>query len=168
MSPGAACWQPAYIGLGSNLESPATQLRQAFAALAELPHTRLVRHSSLWRSAPMGPPDQPDYVNAAAGLLTQLDALALLEQLQSIEQRHGRRRDGERWGPRILDLDLLVYADQRHTGPTLTLPHPGVAARAFVLAPLMQIAPALRVPDVGVVSHLLQAIDCSDLIALDD
>ena len=168
MSLGVACWQPAYIGLGSNLASPATQLRLAFAALAELPHTRLVRRSSLWRSAPMGPPDKPHYVNAAAGLLTQLDALALLEHLQKIEQRQGRRRDGERWGPRILDLDLLVYAHQRHASPTLTLPHPGVAERAFVLAPLMQIAPALRVPDVGAVSHLLQAIDCSDLVAMDD
>lgn len=170
MSRGAAraCWQPAYVGLGSNLDEPVEQVQRAFDALDQLPDTRLVRRSQLWRSAPLGPADQPDYVNAAAALLTLLDAQALLGELQAIEQRQGRRRDGVRWGPRTLDLDLLVYADQQLTSDDLTLPHPGVTQRAFVLAPLAQVAPALRVPGAGSVGRLLRAVDSDALQPLTD
>lgn len=149
------------------MERPVAQLRLAFDALATLRDTQLVRRSGLWRSAPMGPQDQPDYVNAAAGLLTQLDAHTLLSELQAIEHSQGRRREGERWGPRTLDLDLLVYAQERHEGGNLIVPHPGIAERAFVLAPLAQVAPALSVPGLGPISGLLQAVDCRDIAPLE-
>lgn len=167
MSPAAPCWQPAYVGLGSNLEEPRAQLERAFDALASVPSTQLIRRSDLWRSAPMGPADQPDYVNAAAGLLTQLDAYALLSELQRIEHAQGRRRNGERWGPRTLDLDLLVFADERHQSEILTVPHPGIAERAFVLAPLAQVAPGLTVPGAGTVTGLLAAVACDDIAPLE-
>ncbi|MEO0421492.1 MAG: 2-amino-4-hydroxy-6-hydroxymethyldihydropteridine diphosphokinase [Pseudomonadota bacterium] len=167
MTLAAPCWQPAYVGLGSNLEEPVAQLERAFDALASLPSTHLIRRSALWRSAPMGPPDQPDYVNAAAGLLTQLAAHVLLGELQRIEHAQGRRRDGQRWGPRTLDLDLLVFAAERHESETLTVPHPGIAERSFVLAPLAQVAPGLTVPGVGSVTGLLAAVDCGDIVPLE-
>jgi 2-amino-4-hydroxy-6-hydroxymethyldihydropteridine diphosphokinase len=137
-------WLPAYVGLGSNLDEPAAQVRRALAALEALPQTRLVTRSSLYRSPPMGPPDQPDYVNAVAALLTALPAAELLAALQSIEGAQGRRRDGPRWGPRTLDLDLLLYGELAVNSDTLVLPHPGLAERPFVLVPLLEVAPGLR------------------------
>ncbi|MEO0974811.1 MAG: 2-amino-4-hydroxy-6-hydroxymethyldihydropteridine diphosphokinase, partial [Pseudomonadota bacterium] len=130
--------------------------------------TTLQRCSALWRSAPMGPADQPDYINAVAGVLTRLDALTLLTQLQGIEQRQGRRRDGERWGARTLDLDLLVFGSERCESDVLQLPHPGIGERAFVLAPLAQVAPCLRVPGAGRVSVLAEAIDTSAIALVDE
>lgn len=148
---------PAYVGLGSNLEDPVRQVRAALQRLACLPCTRLVARSHLYRNPPMGPPGQPEFVNAVAGLLTRLSPEALLAELQSIETAQGRRRDGERWGPRILDLDLLLYGSVRMDGATLTLPHPGLADRPFVLTPLREIAPALRTPDGSSVARLAAA-----------
>jgi 2-amino-4-hydroxy-6-hydroxymethyldihydropteridine diphosphokinase len=144
----------AYVGLGANLDSPASQVRRALDELAALPHTRLVARSPLYRSPPLGPPDQPDYINAVAGLETALAPLALLAELHRIEAAHGRRRDGTRWGPRSLDLDILIYDGLVLATPELTLPHPGLHERAFVLYPLHDIAPALHIPGRGTVREL--------------
>jgi len=103
----------------------------------------------------MGPQDQPDYLNAVVGLQTTLAAFDLLSELQNIEHVHGRVRDGERWGPRTLDLDLLLYADEIISTPRLSVPHPGIAERSFVLLPLAELAPDLTVPNKGTVSKLL-------------
>lgn len=137
----------AYVGLGSNLDGPAKRLCRAFEALAALPATALIARSSLYRSAPMGPADQPDYVNAVAALDTELAPEALLDALQAIERTQGRVRGPERWGPRTLDLDLLLYGQRRIDTPRLQVPHPGLGERNFVLYPLQEIAPELRLPD---------------------
>ena len=150
----AGHWFPAYVGLGSNLNGPARQLASAFDLLAEIPETRLLRRSSLYRSAPFGGIEQPDFINAAAALLTRLPAGDLLRELQRIEQQRGRERGEVRWGPRVLDLDLLVYSDQRINDPELIVPHPGIAERNFVLLPLQEIAPGLSVPGLGLVIHI--------------
>lgn len=143
----------AYIGLGSNLEDPAAQVRRALHELAALPGTELQRASQLYRSPPMGPPGQPDYINAVAALATRLEPEALLDALQAIEQAHHRRRL-QRWGPRTLDLDILLYGQAQLHSPRLTVPHPGIAARAFVLQPLAEIAPTLEIPGAGALSSL--------------
>ncbi|MCH7829692.1 MAG: 2-amino-4-hydroxy-6-hydroxymethyldihydropteridine diphosphokinase [Proteobacteria bacterium] len=147
-------WYPAYIGLGSNLQGPARQLEDAFALLHEISQTRLLRYSSLYRSAPFGGIEQPDFVNAVAALLTQLSAQELLRELQRIETARGRERGAVRWGPRLLDLDLLVYSSQTIDEAELTVPHPGIAERNFVLLPLGEIAPDLDIPGLGRVSNL--------------
>ncbi len=147
-------WQPAYIGLGSNLEDPQRQVLRAWARLAGLPATLAVIRSPLYRSRPFGPVPQADFVNAVAGLLTRLDAGALLEALQALERALGRRRDGTRWGPRLIDLDLLVFGRERRADGQLTLPHAGIVERNFVLYPLADIAPDLDVPGLGRVSEL--------------
>jgi 2-amino-4-hydroxy-6-hydroxymethyldihydropteridine diphosphokinase len=149
--------QRACIGLGSNLDDPVRQVGSALDELAGLPLSRLLRRSSLYRSPPMGPTDQPDYVNAAALIETALEPLELLDVLQAIEAAHGRRRE-LRWGPRTLDLDLLVYGDLRLDHPRLTLPHPGIAGRAFVLVPLAEIAPDLELPGTGSVAAAAAAV----------
>ncbi|MDX1481665.1 MAG: 2-amino-4-hydroxy-6-hydroxymethyldihydropteridine diphosphokinase [Woeseiaceae bacterium] len=151
-------WRPAYVGIGSNLDSPLEQVQKAFENLAALPRTRLEGRSGLYHSAPMGPQDQPDFVNAAAALLTRLDASALLTGLQKIETQQGRVRGQRRWGPRTLDLDLLVYADLEIDAPGLVVPHPGIAERNFVLLPLMDVAPHLQVPGRGSVMALAASL----------
>ena len=147
-------WRPAYVALGSNLNDPPRQVEAALAALAGLPDTRFVLRSGLWRSAPMGPQDQPAFVNAAAGILTRLEPLALLEGLRAIERRMGKEPPPVRWGPRVIDLDLLLVGDRTLDGPDLVLPHPGLHQRNFVLYPLAQIAPSLWVPGHGRVRTL--------------
>ncbi|HHJ12991.1 MAG TPA: 2-amino-4-hydroxy-6-hydroxymethyldihydropteridine diphosphokinase [Gammaproteobacteria bacterium] len=139
----------AWIGLGSNLDSPLDQVRAALTELAALPDTRLAACSRLYRSAPMGPPGQPDYINAVAGVDTGLPPQALLDALQAIERAHGRVR-GEHWGPRTLDLDILLYGDLKLDSPRLHLPHPGLLARNFVLVPLAELAPGLMLDGVSV------------------
>lgn len=139
-------WWPAYIGVGSNLDSPEDQVRKAVAALAQLPGSILVSQSGLYRSSPMGPSDQPDFVNAVVALLTQTNACDLLHQLQDLERMQGRKRGGERWGPRTLDLDLLAYGGEIINEGDLTVPHPGIAERNFVLLPWREIAPTFCVP----------------------
>lgn len=148
----------AYVGLGSNLGEPVAQLMAALSELAELPSTELLHHSGLYRSAPLGPIDQPDYMNAVAALDTRLDPHELLAALQALEHRHGRVRAGVRWGPRILDLDLLVFGDLCLASESLTMPHPRIAERDFVLRPLAEIAPTLEIPGLGPVQTLLK--DC--------
>ncbi len=147
-------WQPAYIGVGSNLGEPRAQVSQAFAELAQLPGTRVVLTSPIYRSQPFGPVKQPDYANAVVGILTQLDPLVLLSELQAIELARGRPREHERWGPRVIDLDLLVYGQLRRAEPELTVPHPGIVERNFVLYPLADIAPDLQIPGLGRVIEL--------------
>ncbi|WP_148252550.1 2-amino-4-hydroxy-6-hydroxymethyldihydropteridine diphosphokinase [Aidingimonas lacisalsi] len=129
----------AYIALGSNIDSPQLHIERAMEELGRLPITQLTRCSPLYSSRPVGPQDQPDFVNAVVAVSTRLSPLALLDQLQALEQRHGRQRQ-RRWGPRTLDLDLLLYGERRMQTSRLTLPHPHMLERAFVLTPLADIA----------------------------
>lgn len=150
-------WIPAYVGIGSNLGDSRSRVEAAFDALGGIRDTKLVARSRLYRTRPFGPVQQGDFINAAAGLLTQLPATQLLAALRAIEAAQGRVR-AERWGPRTLDLDLLVYGDRRIAEAQLVVPHPGIAERGFVLAPLHDIAPALEVPGVGRVEELLRRL----------
>lgn len=147
----------AYIGIGANLDDPVTRVRGALDALATLPRTGLIAGSPLYGSTPMGPADQPDYVNAVAHVATALSPHALLDHLQRLEARAGRERDGPRWGPRRLDLDIIVYGDRRIADGRLVVPHPGAAERGFVLLPLADIAPGLEIPGSGRVADLAAA-----------
>ncbi|WP_439826363.1 2-amino-4-hydroxy-6-hydroxymethyldihydropteridine diphosphokinase [Aeromonas caviae] len=135
-----------FVAIGSNLADPLGQARRAIAALATLPESELRQTSRLYGSRPMGPADQPDYVNAVARLATRLSPLALLDELQRIEQAQGRVRKDERWGPRTLDLDLLLYGDEVIRHERLTVPHYDMKEREFVLLPLAEIAPSLVLP----------------------
>jgi 2-amino-4-hydroxy-6-hydroxymethyldihydropteridine diphosphokinase len=150
----------AYIALGSNLEDPATQVAGAFAALAVLPQSQLVAQSSFYRTAPVGYTDQPDFVNAVGALDTTLAPRALLEALLAIEQARGRARTFVN-APRTLDLDVLLYGDQLIDEPGLTVPHPRMHERAFVLVPLAEIAPDCVIPGRGAVIALLRQLDSS-------
>lgn len=138
----------AYVGLGSNLAEPATQVVQAFAALDTLPQTRLLKRSSLYRSAPVGYLDQPDFINAVAQVETGLSPRALLDALLALELECGRTREFQN-APRTLDLDVLMYDDLVHHEHGLTVPHPQMHLRAFVLQPLLEIAPDCIIPGVG-------------------
>jgi 2-amino-4-hydroxy-6-hydroxymethyldihydropteridine diphosphokinase len=160
-------WHPAYVGVGSNLDRPAWQVRRALERLAGLPESHLLRQSSLYRSRPLGPVAQPDFVNAAAGILTRLEAPALFARLRELELSLGRSAPRERWGPRRIDLDLLVYGALRLEGGELTLPHPGIAARNFVLYPLAEVAPDLEVPGLGRVAALRERVDAGGIWRLD-
>jgi len=147
----------AFVGVGSNLDEPLAQVAAALTAMAVIADTDLVAQSSCYRSTPLGPADQPDYINAVVELATALSPHALLAELQAIENAQGRQRV-ERWGPRTLDLDLLLYADwQLHTD-ALTLPHPEMHKRAFVLVPLLEIAPDTMIPGLASAALLLQQI----------
>jgi 2-amino-4-hydroxy-6-hydroxymethyldihydropteridine diphosphokinase len=161
-----ATWTPAYIGVGSNLDNPQVQVASGIDALSALPSTQVIARSRLYLSAPLGPQDQPEYVNAAVGLLTQLDAPSLLSQLKLLEQSLGRGKPIVRWGPRVIDFDLLVFGTARIDSELLTVPHPGLAARAFVVVPLRDVAPELEVPGIGRVSALANRIDASALRVL--
>jgi 2-amino-4-hydroxy-6-hydroxymethyldihydropteridine diphosphokinase len=154
----------AYIGLGSNLEDPLAQVKRAFTELAELPHTTLVARSATYSSHAVGP-EQPDYINAAALLDTQLAPLALLDALQAIEQAHQRVRI-QHWGPRTLDLDLLLYADQIIDEERLNVPHPYLTQRSFVLYPLADITPNLHLPDGTPLADLLSRCPADGLLRL--
>ncbi|MBN8726830.1 MAG: 2-amino-4-hydroxy-6-hydroxymethyldihydropteridine diphosphokinase [Xanthomonadales bacterium] len=156
----------ALVGLGSNLGESAVEVRKALTALAGLPATRLLRHSRLFRTAPWGVTAQPAFVNAAAELATRLAPRELLDHLLAIEQRQGRHRHGERWGPRLIDLDLLCLGDLAVDEPGLVLPHPHLAERAFVLAPLADLDPDRMLPGVGRVRELLARVDASGCVPL--
>ena len=155
----ATRWIPAYVALGSNLDDPPLQVARAFTALAGLRGSRMVARSSLYRSRPFGPVAQPDFVNAVAGMLTTLDAATMLAELKALEERLGRDRPVVRWGPRLIDLDLLVHGTTRIDEPQIQVPHPGIADRAFVLTPLAEVAPDLDVPGVGRVRTLAARVD---------
>ncbi|WP_432454579.1 MULTISPECIES: 2-amino-4-hydroxy-6-hydroxymethyldihydropteridine diphosphokinase [unclassified Agarivorans] len=152
-----------YLALGSNLVDPLHQAIAARRALAAHPQLKLVASSSLYRSRPMGPQDQPDYLNAVFSLDTSLQPLQLLDLTQSIEQQQGRVRKNQRWGPRTLDLDLLLYANQIIDSPRLTVPHYGMKQREFVLLPLAEIAVDLCLPDGSQLLKLAESIDTNGL-----
>ena len=157
----------AWIALGSNLGDPLQHLRDAIGELSLLPDSSLAGVSSFYRSAPMGPQDQPDYLNAVARLDTALPPAELLRQLQAIEQAHGRDRDNEtRWGARALDLDILLYGQQQCRSKDLTIPHPELTERAFVLYPLHEMAPDLDIPGCGDIKQFLPAVAGQQVEAL--
>ena len=156
----------AYIGLGSNLQNPEQQISLARLTIAGLADVDELAFSSLYRSPPMGPQDQPDYLNAVMAVTTDLSAIGLLRRLQRIELEQGRVRKGLRWGPRTLDLDLLLYADRQIDEPDLMVPHPGLGERAFVLYPLYEIAPDLDVPGKGRLADLVAQCPLNGLLRL--
>lgn len=154
----------AYIGLGSNLHGPSRQIQRALAELEALPRTQVSARSHLYKSRPLGPQDQPDYINAVAMLTTELAPLELLHALRKLEEDHGRRRhDQARWGARSLDLDILIYADVRLLTAELTLPHPQIQVRSFVLYPLAELAPNLMIPGHGRVQDLCDRCHTPDI-----
>lgn len=161
----SALWSPAYIAIGSNLDNPVAQVEAATRELAALDRCRLIARSRLYRTQPLGPQNQPEFINAAAGMLTTLSPRELLRALKQIEIALGREQPVVRWGPRRIDLDLLVYADARIAEPDLTIPHAGLPQRNFVLYPLRDIAPDLLVPGVGRVADLAARVG-SDGLAL--
>ena len=155
-----------YIGLGGNLGDVNASFARALSALDARADCVLERVSRTYRNPPMGPPDQPDYLNAVAALRTRLTPLALLEVLRCLENDAGRVRDGLRWGARVLDLDLLLYGDLTIDQPQLQVPHPGVHRRSFVIHPLAEIAPQASVPGYGSAASIAARIDASQLTVL--
>lgn len=155
-----------YLGLGANLEAPLQQLQQAVTALTQLPQSQLAAVSSFYGSKPMGPQDQPDYVNAVAALDTSLTATALLDELQRIELEQGRQRKDERWGPRTLDLDILLYGEEILATPRLTVPHYGLHQREFVVYPLLELAPLLHIPGLGALAEIALQVPRNGLTVL--
>jgi 2-amino-4-hydroxy-6-hydroxymethyldihydropteridine diphosphokinase len=158
----------AYVGLGSNLDVPVEQVRAGMAALRELPDSHVLKCSSLYRTAPIGVVAQPDFINAVCALDTALIPQALMRRLLAIENARGRRRGSERGGPRTLDLDLLLYENMELQSPELTLPHPRLHERAFVLHPLFEIAPTLNVPGLGPINELLSRCGGQRVARLND
>jgi 2-amino-4-hydroxy-6-hydroxymethyldihydropteridine diphosphokinase len=159
-------WTPAYVAVGANLDEPLARVIAAFDVLARIRATRLVSRSRLYRTAPLGPQDQPDFINAVVGLLTQLSAAELLVELKELERALGRDAPVVRWGPRRIDFDLSVFGAERIQTEALTVPHPGVPVRNFVLYPLLDIAPDLFVPGLGRVRELASRVSADGLSAL--
>ena len=157
----------ALVGLGGNLGDAAATLRQTFRELDALPGTRLLRASKLYRTRAWGRTDQPDFVNAVAMIDTELDARELLDAMLGIEHDAGRERHaGGRWGPRTLDLDLLLYGDAVIDEPGLHVPHPHLHERSFALLPLVEIAPDAMIPGVGAARDALAKLQSTDIEAL--
>ncbi|MDB1123047.1 2-amino-4-hydroxy-6-hydroxymethyldihydropteridine diphosphokinase [Vibrio algarum] len=152
-----------YIAIGSNLNDPVNQTKNAIEALKNLTKTQFLQASSLYSSAPMGPQDQPDYINAVVEIQTELTPIELLNLTQAIELEHGRVRKGERWGPRTLDLDILLYGNDVIHSERLVIPHYGMHEREFVLYPLAEIAPNLKLPGGIELSNLLLKVDKNGL-----
>ncbi len=162
-------WVSAWVGVGSNLEGPAEQVRMALGQLDRLPETRCLIRSSLYQNPPMGGLDQPDYVNAVAGLLTRLKPRELLNELQALERAAGRDRSKEaRWASRCLDLDLLTYGLATISDDELNVPHPGIPERNFVLLPLHEVAEHLCIPGIRSLSVAAQSCDREGLLAIAD
>ena len=147
-----------FIGLGSNLNHPIQQVLVAIEQIKALPQVTIENTSSLYQTAPMGPQDQPSYINAVVEVSTSLKSIELLHALQAIETQQGRTREGERWGARTLDLDILLFAEQVSNDPLLTLPHPGLALRNFVLYPLCEIDKQLNIPSLGPIKQLIKQL----------
>lgn len=156
----------AYVALGANIGEPQRQVEAGFAALAALPGTRVVARSSLYRSAPVGYADQPDFINAVAAVDTGLEPQALLAALLGIEREHGRVRDFPN-APRTLDLDIVLYGERVIHEPGLTVPHARMLERAFVMLPLAEIAPDANVPGQGPVRALAARVDASGLVRIE-
>jgi 2-amino-4-hydroxy-6-hydroxymethyldihydropteridine diphosphokinase len=161
-------WWPVYVGIGSNLEHPVLQIQRACTALAGLPATSVVRVSPLYGSVPFGPVQQPNYVNAVAALLTQLDLQSFFKAMRTLEGELGRLPPRVRWGARIIDLDLLAYAQQSVQTNDLTVPHPGIVQRNWVLYPLRDVAPELTVPGCGRAAELADRIGGDGIWRLED
>ncbi|MBJ7537979.1 2-amino-4-hydroxy-6-hydroxymethyldihydropteridine diphosphokinase [Marinomonas sp. C1424] len=155
----------AYIGLGSNLNDPVAQIKRAIETLKADSKLNNFLASSLYSSKPVGPQDQPNYVNAVASFLTALPALDLLDLLQSLEQQHNRVRT-RHWGPRTLDLDLLLYGEEQIQNSRLTVPHPYMLERGFVIRPLMDLAPEMRLTNGNTVTEHLRQLDTDDLVSI--
>ncbi|ANO33646.1 2-amino-4-hydroxy-6-hydroxymethyldihydropteridine diphosphokinase [Vibrio breoganii] len=153
----------AYIAVGSNLGDPVAQAKQAIESLKDLPRSRVIQASSLYSSTPMGPQNQPDYINAVVKIETELQPLELLDNTQKIENEQGRVRKEERWGPRTLDLDIILYGDETIDQPRLVVPHYGMREREFVLYPLLEIEPNLILPDGSALSQLIESVDRNGL-----
>ncbi|WP_313051868.1 2-amino-4-hydroxy-6-hydroxymethyldihydropteridine diphosphokinase [Atlantibacter hermannii] len=152
-----------YIAIGSNLASPLEQVHAALAALAEIPDSQIVAVSPFYRTPPLGPQDQPDYLNAAVALDTDLAPETLLDHTQRIELQQGRERKAHRWGPRTLDLDIMLFGDRQIATPRLTVPHYDMKNRAFMLLPLVHIAPDVCFPDGVKVANILANLDPSGI-----
>jgi 2-amino-4-hydroxy-6-hydroxymethyldihydropteridine diphosphokinase len=159
-------WRPAYVAIGSNLESPRERVLEAMERLDALSAPDMLLRSNLYLSRPMGPQDQPDYVNAAAGLLTQSTPQELLAHLLDIERSMGRIQR-ERWGPRVIDLDLVWMVGATVDEPGLKVPHPGVSTRNFVLYPLADIAPTMKIPGMGTVLDLKRSVGGDGILVLE-
>lgn len=159
-------YQDVFLGLGSNLDKPLQQLQQAVSAIAALPDCQLIKVSSAWRSKPMGPQQQPDFVNAVVEISTGLEPMALLKNTQHIENQQGRVRK-QRWGARTLDIDILLFADQCIRFTQLEVPHYDLANRDFVLRPLLEIAPHSCLPNGQKLATLLQQCPDHGLMRLD-
>ena len=158
----------AYVGLGGNLGDVGSTFMEAIFVMDSLPQTSVRAQSKLYRSPPWGRTDQPEFINAVVELQTRLAARVLLDYLLDVETRFGRvRSDADKWGPRTLDLDLLVFGEQSMDQPGLHLPHPNVHERAFVLVPLAEIAPNLQIPGQGSVDELLASADASGIVAIE-
>ena len=158
----------AYVGLGSNLDRPLDHVERAFEQLDALTGCRVLDRSPLYRSAPMGPSGQPDFVNAVARLQVTLEPGDLLRELLAIESGHGRVRGGARWGPRTLDLDLLLYSDLTIDEPGLEIPHPGLTSRNFVVYPLLSITPGLLMPGGQKLADIAAGLSLDGLEELDN
>jgi len=152
-------WRPAYVGVGSNLDDPLAQVEAGIDAAGAIEKTRLVLQSSRYRSAPLDGAEQPDFINAVIALVTRLPAEELLRKIRAIEDARGRDRRSGRWSARTLDLDLLALSDEVIDSETLTLPHPGIAERNFVLLPWKEIAPHYEVPGLGSVAELARRLE---------
>jgi len=152
----------AYIGLGSNLDNPVQQVAEAITEIGKLPESTLLVRSSLYRSAPHGPQDQPDFINAVIKIETELAPEVLLDHLQQIEHKHGRLRSVH-WGPRTLDLDLLLYGNMKLNTEKLKVPHPQMACRSFVLEPLLEIETDIEMPGLGSAVQLYRKLQTGPL-----
>ena len=158
----------AWLGLGSNLQQPLEQLREALGRLERAEGVEVLKLSSFYRTPPWGDENQPGFINAVVQVETSLDPIPLLHVLQSIEGEMGRQRNKRRWGPRLIDLDLLLYGDQQLQSDELVLPHPRMFERAFVLMPLCELAATREIPGHGVIEKLLEKVDCSGIFRLND
>jgi len=156
-------WIPTYVGVGSNLDDPLAQVRRATEAIAGLPTTRLLATSPWYSNPPMGPKPQPDYVNGVVGVLTQLNPRQFLDGLKALERKLGREPVAQRWGPRLIDLDLLLHGVSQINAAGLKLPHPGIGDRPFVIKPLLDIAPDISVPGIGRLRESVKVRTFTDL-----
>jgi len=158
-----------WLGLGSNLQQPVAQLLQALKRLSDTTGLEILRTSSFYRTPPWGDEQQDDFINAVVQIETSLEPIPLLRVLQSIENVMGRQRSGgRRWGPRLIDIDLLLYGKQQFQSAELEVPHPRMFERAFVLKPLSELDANLEIPGHGLVGELLQDLDCSGIVKVKD
>jgi 2-amino-4-hydroxy-6-hydroxymethyldihydropteridine diphosphokinase len=158
----------AWLGLGSNLHQPVAQVREALKQLNAVDGIEELRTSSFYRTPPWGDEQQDDFINAVMQIETSLDPVTLLAKLQSIENKMGRQRDDRRWGPRLIDIDLLLYGDEQYQSNELEVPHPRMHERAFILVPLSELDADLKIPGYGSIKVFLQELDCSGVSRLSD